>query len=160
MDPCTRCPPRCRNSLLCPSSTSRSSRSRQRSTRQRLANRASYAQRVHGGRAFPSLAHAPAATPRYLRRPVLTIATGCPGVAYRTETTHETAHNFLEKINFKDFPSGYSKSVCPHSESSEPTMLFSQTTPDENPPTPPPCRWPDLITLPTLTKFQFVWRRL
>ena len=29
-----------------------------------------------------------------------------------------------------------------HSESSEPTMLFSQTTPDEHPPTPPPCRWP------------------
>ena len=34
----------------------------------------------------------------------------------------------------KDFPSGYSKSVCVrlHSENSEPTMWFSQTTPDEH----------------------------
>ena len=46
-----------------------------------------------------------------------------------------------------------------HSESSEPTM-FSQATPDEHPPTPPPCRWPALLTLPTLAKFQLVWRRL
>ena len=62
----------------------------------------------------------------------------------------------------KGFPSGYSKSVCVrlHSENSEPTMLISQTTPDEHPPTPPPCRWPALITLPTLGKFQLVWRRL
>ena len=29
-----------------------------------------------------------------------------------------------------------------------------------HPPTPPPCRWPSLITLPTLAKFQLVWRRL
>ena len=28
-------------------------------------------------------------------------------------------------------------------------MLISQTTPDEHPPTPPPCRWPALITLPS-----------
>ena len=46
------------------------------------------------------------------------------------------------------------------SESSEPTMLFSQTMPDEHPPTPPPSRWPALITLPTLAKFQLVWCRL
>ena len=61
----------------------------------------------------------------------------------------------------KGFPSGYSKSVCVrlHSENSEPTM-FSQTTPDEKKPTPPPCRWPALITLPTLAKFQIVWRRI
>ena len=39
-------------------------------------------------------------------------------------------------------------------------MLISQTTPDEHPPTPPPCRWPAHITLPTLAKFQLVWRRL
>ena len=32
--------------------------------------------------------------------------------------------------------------------------------PDEHPPTPPPCRWPALIILPTLDKFQPVWRRL
>ena len=32
--------------------------------------------------------------------------------------------------------------------------------PDEHPPTPAPIRWPDLITLPTLVKFQLVWRRL
>ena len=46
------------------------------------------------------------------------------------------------------------------SESSEPTILFSQTTPDEHPPTPPPSWWPALFTLPTLAKFQLVWRRL
>ena len=28
---------------------------------------------------------------------------------------------------------------------------------DGHPPTPPPCRWPALITLPTLAKFQLVW---
>ena len=38
--------------------------------------------------------------------------------------------------------------------------VVSQTTPDEYPPTPPPCRRPALITLRTLTKFQLVWRRL
>ena len=32
--------------------------------------------------------------------------------------------------------------------------------PDAHPPTPPPSRWPALITLPTLTKFQLGWRRL
>ena len=42
------------------------------------------------------------------------------------------------------------------SETSEPTMWFSQTTPDEHPPAPPPCRWPALITLRTPTKFQLV----
>ena len=46
------------------------------------------------------------------------------------------------------------------SENSEPTTLFSQKTPDEHPPTPPPCRWPAFITLRTPTKFQLVWRRL
>ena len=39
-------------------------------------------------------------------------------------------------------------------------MLISETMPDEHPPTPPLCRWPVLITLPTLAKFQLVWRRL
>ena len=39
-------------------------------------------------------------------------------------------------------------------------MLISQTTPDEHPPTPPSCRWPALITLPTLAKCQLVSRRL
>ena len=43
-----------------------------------------------------------------------------------------------------------------HSENSEPTISISQTTPDEHPPTPPPCRWPALITLLTLAKFQLV----
>ena len=33
----------------------------------------------------------------------------------------------------------------------------SQTMPVEHPPTPPPCRWPALITLPTLAKSQPVW---
>ena len=45
-----------------------------------------------------------------------------------------------------------------HLESSEPTILFS-LTPDEHPPTPLPCRWPALITLRTLAKFELVWRR-
>ena len=39
-------------------------------------------------------------------------------------------------------------------------MLISQTTPDNHPPTPPPCRWPPLITSPTLAKLQLVSRRL
>ena len=39
------------------------------------------------------------------------------------------------------------------SENSELTLLISQTTPDEHLSTPPPCRWPTLTTLPTLTKF-------
>ena len=38
-------------------------------------------------------------------------------------------------------------------------MLIPQTTPDEHPPTPPPCRWPALITVPALAEFQLVWRR-
>ena len=49
-------------------------------------------------------------------------------------------------------------SAC--NKNSEPTMRFSQTTPDEYPPTPPPCRWQLLITLRTLTKFQLVWHHL
>ena len=62
----------------------------------------------------------------------------------------------------KGFPSGYSKRLCVrlHSESSEPTMVLSQTTLDEHSPTPPPCRWLALFTLPTLAKFQLVWRRI
>ena len=32
--------------------------------------------------------------------------------------------------------------------------------PDDHPPTPLPCRWPALVTLPTLANFQLVWRRL
>ena len=55
----------------------------------------------------------------------------------------------------------FEKCVCPPAlKNSEPTVLLSHTTPDEQPPTPPPCRWPALITLPTLAKFQLVWRRL
>ena len=55
----------------------------------------------------------------------------------------------------KGFPNGYWKSVCvrPHSENSEPTMLISQMTPDEHFPTPPPCRWTALITLPPSPSF-------
>ena len=58
----------------------------------------------------------------------------------------------------KGVPSGYSKSVCVRmpSEKSEHTMQVSQTTPDEHPPTPPPCRWSARITLRTSTKFQHV----
>ena len=72
--------------------------------------------------------------------------------------------NSFRSLASKGFPSGYSKSVCAcvrmPSENSESMRWFSQTTPDEDPPTPPPCRWPALITLRTSTKFQLVWRRL
>ena len=56
----------------------------------------------------------------------------------------------------------FEKCVCVrlHSENSESTMLIYQTTADEHPPTPPRCRWPVLITSPTLARFQIVWRRL
>ena len=37
------------------------------------------------------------------------------------------------------------------------TVLFSQAASDEYPPTSQPCRWPVLITLRTLVKFQLVW---
>ena len=47
-----------------------------------------------------------------------------------------------------------------HYKNSEPTIWFSQMTPDKHPPTPLPCRWPSLVTSRTLTKFQLVWRRL
>ena len=68
----------------------------------------------------------------------------------------------FRSLTSKGFPSGYSKSVCVHlhSENSKPTILISQTTPDEHPLTPPPCRWAALNTLPALAKFQLVWRRL
>ena len=69
--------------------------------------------------------------------------------------------NSFRNLASKGFPGGYSKSGCVrvHLENSEPTMLISQTTPDEHP-TPQSCRWPALITLPTLAKFQLVLRRL
>ena len=68
----------------------------------------------------------------------------------------------LRSLASKGFPSGYAKSVCVrlHPENSEPTMLISQTTPEEYPSMPPPCRWPALITLPNIAKFQLAWRRL
>ena len=47
-----------------------------------------------------------------------------------------------------------------HSETSEPTMLISQTTANKHLPMPPPFRWPALITIHTLVKFQLVWHRL
>ena len=63
----------------------------------------------------------------------------------------------------KAFPRGYSKSVCVSAWTQKTPNLqyfFSQMTPDEHPPTPPPSRCPALITLPTLAKFQLVWHRL
>ena len=70
--------------------------------------------------------------------------------------------NFFRSLASEGFPSVYSKSVCVrlHTERFEPTMLFSQTTPEKRPPTPPPSRWTTLVTLPHLAKFQVVWRRL
>ena len=73
-------------------------------------------------------------------------------------------HGSFRSFASKGFSSGYSESVCAcvrmSSENSEPTRWFSKTTPGEHPSTPPPCRWPALITLRTPTKFQLVWRRL
>ena len=46
-----------------------------------------------------------------------------------------------------------------HSGSSEPT-LFPPQMPEEHPPTPPPSRWPAIITLLTLATLRLVWRRL
>ena len=43
-----------------------------------------------------------------------------------------------------------------HSENSEATVFFSKTMPDDLPPTPLPCRWPALVTLPTLAKVQLI----
>ena len=60
----------------------------------------------------------------------------------------------LELLSLKVSPADV-RSVCvrSHSENSEPTMRFSQTMPDKHPPTPPPCRWPALISLPPLASF-------
>ena len=75
---------------------------------------------------------------------------------------HAWECNSFRILDSKGFPSAYSKSVCVRlrSKSSEPTMLISQTTPDEHPRTPPPWRWPTFITFPTLTTFRLVSRRL
>ena len=57
----------------------------------------------------------------------------------------------------KGIPSGYifEKCVClPALRKLRTCVLISQMTPDEHPPTPPPCRGPGLITLPTLAKFE------
>ena len=52
------------------------------------------------------------------------------------------------------------RNVCVRipSDKSELTRRFPQTTPDEHPVTPPPCRWPSLTTLLTPTKVYLVWR--
>ena len=66
----------------------------------------------------------------------------------------------LEASLLRGFPSGHLESVCVRlrSENSE-LAMFSQMNSDEHSPTPPPCRWPALITLSTLAKFHLVWRR-
>ena len=46
------------------------------------------------------------------------------------------------------------------SESSEPAILLSQTSPSGHLPVPPPTRWPAFFTLPILPKDHVVWRRL
>ena len=82
-------------------------------------------------------------------------------VRVRLVPSPKAKNSSFRSLASKGSSSGYSKSVCVrlHSENSEPTM-FSQTTPDEHPPKPPPCRWPALVALPTLDKFKLVWRRL
>ena len=69
-----------------------------------------------------------------------------------------SSSHFLKGLASKGFPGGI-RNVCvcpPALGNSEPAMLISRARPDEHPPTPPPCRWPALITLPTLAKFQLV----
>ena len=81
----------------------------------------------------------------------------------RRRSAHITIPLETYQVASKGFPNGYSKkrkSARLHSENSKPMMLISQTRPDEHTPTPPPCRWPALITLPTLANFQLVWHRL
>ena len=85
---------------------------------------------------------------------------GNPWVSHGISTGLPRATHSFNSIAPKASPTDIRKVyVRLHSESSEPTMLLSQTTPDEHPPTPPLCRWP-AITLPTLAKFQLVWRCL
>ena len=85
---------------------------------------------------------------------------GNPWVSHGISTGLPRATHSFNSIAPKASPTDIRKVyVRLHSESSEPTMLLSQTTPDEHPPTPPPCLWPALITLPALAKFQLVWGR-
>ena len=81
---------------------------------------------------------------------------------YKECHTTTLIRSSFRRLASKGFPSGCSKSVRVRlqSENSEPTMLFSQTMPEEHPPTPPPCRRPTLLALPTLAKFQLVCRQL
>ena len=81
--------------------------------------------------------------------------------------THDQIYNFpeiypvvtllLEALLLKAPPADIRKVCCMcvrlHSENSEPTVSISRMTPDEHPPTPPSCRWPLHITLPTLADF-------
>ena len=78
----------------------------------------------------------------------------------KTSTFFSVSFRFLAP---KGLVSGYSKSVYGSACTQKlPTyVFFPQTMLDEHPPTPPPSRWLfiALITLPTLAKFQLVWRR-
>ena len=74
--------------------------------------------------------------------------------------------HFLEKLSFReDFPRRHGVYVCTyppaHRRSSKSVFFFPPwKIPDEHRPMPPPSRWPSFIILPTLVKFQLVWRRL
>ena len=93
LDPRTSRPPRCSNSLLSASSTSRCFRFVNDHTRQRLAHTASYAHGIHGCWAFKSLGDPPTTPHRCPRRLVLTIGAGCSDIAYGTEVTRETVQS-------------------------------------------------------------------
>ena len=69
----------------------------------------------------------------------------------------------FESFASKGFPSGCSKNMCVRPPTLRKLRTYDvdlSTIPEEHPPTPTPCRWPALITLPSLAKLQLAWRRL
>ena len=83
------------------------------------------------------------------------------GICFVYEYTYVRAP--LEASHFKTSPAD-TRNACVrvrvHSERPKSTVLIFQTTPDQHPQTPPPCRLPTLITIPTLAKVQLDRRRV
>ena len=66
----------------------------------------------------------------------------------------------LLKATSEGFPSGYLGHVCPPARRKHQTNFVFSNDARRTPQTPPSCRWPALIIVPSLAKFQLVWRRL
>ena len=83
------------------------------------------------------------------------------GICFVYEYTYVRAP--LEASHFKASPAD-TRNACVrvrvHSERPKSTVLIFQTTPDQHPQTPPPCRLPTLITIPTLATVQLDRRRV